>query len=151
MGKLIVILLISLIFEAVGVVLLDKGLHEIGEVQRISVAEILRLISRGFANPSILLGVFFELIFFIGLLIMLSRWDVSLVWPLTSLGFVLTTLAAVFIRHEQVSALRWSGVVLIMLGASLVGWSEKHKQLKPAEASASGRAQLSKEPPRSQR
>ena len=137
MAKLIGILIVSLILEAVGVVLLDKGLHEIGEVQKITLAEILRLIGRGATNRSILLGMAFETLFFIGLLIMLSNWDVSLVWPLTSLGFVLTTLAAIFIRHERVTPLRWSGVILIMLGASLVGWSEKHKQA-PATKSVAG-------------
>jgi len=60
-------------------------------------------------------------------LVMLKRWDVSLIWPLTSLGFVLTTLAAKYIRHENVTGLRWSGVILIMVGASLVGWSERSK------------------------
>ena len=136
MAKLIGILIVSLILEAVGVVLLDKGLHEIGEVQRLTLAEILRLIGRGATNRSILLGMAFETVFFIGLLIMLSNWDVSLVWPLTSLGFVLTTLAAIFIRHERVTPLRWSGVILIMLGASLVGWSEKHKEAAATKSAA---------------
>src|SRR5438067_934766 len=105
MAKLIGILFISLILEAVGVVFLDKGLHEIGEVQKISLAEIFRIVGRGATNRYILLGMLFETIFFVGLLIMLSNWDVSLIWPLTSLGFVLTTLAAIFIRHEYVSTL----------------------------------------------
>src|SRR2546423_12177652 len=131
MAKLIGILFISLFLEAVGVVFLDKGLHEIGEVQRISVAEILRIIARGASNRYILLGILFEAIFFVGLLIMLSNWDVSLVWLLTSLGFVLTTLAAIFIRDEKVTVLRWTGVILIMIGASLVGWSEKRKEIHP--------------------
>ena len=144
MGKLIGILFTSLIFEAVGVVFLDKGLHEIGEVQRITGQEILRLIGRGATNRYILLGVLFETVFFVALLIMLSNWDVSLVWPLTSLGFVLTTLAAIFIRHEHVSALRWTGVILIMLGASLVGWSEKHKQAPPAQPALGGEAPAEK-------
>jgi drug/metabolite transporter (DMT)-like permease len=52
-------------------------------------------------------------------------------WALGSgrfvLGGVIMILAAIFIRHERVTPLRWSGVILIMLGASLVGWSEKHK------------------------
>src|SRR5205814_5739158 len=89
---------------------------------------IARLIGRGATNVPLLLGTLFETIFFVALLIMLKRWDVSLIWPLTSLGFVLTTLAAKYIRHEDVSALRWSGVILIMLGAALVGWSEKSKE-----------------------
>ena len=50
-----------------------------------------------------------------------------LIWPLTSLGFVITALAAKFILNEQVSALRWAGVALIVIGATLVSYSEKAK------------------------
>lgn len=128
MAKLIGTLLIALTLEAVGVVFLSQGLRQIGEIQQYSVGEIARIVGRGVCNSYILLGVLFETIFFIGLLIMLKTWDVSLIWPLTSLGFVLTTLAAKYIRHENVSALRWSGVLLIMIGASLVGWSERGKE-----------------------
>jgi drug/metabolite transporter (DMT)-like permease len=52
---------------------------------------------------------------------------VSLIWPLTALGFVLTALAAKFILREEVSWLRWSGVILIVIGATLVSYSEKTK------------------------
>lgn len=127
MVKLIIVLVVALVFEAVGVVFLGQGLKEIGEAQKINVAEIARLVGRGLTNRSILLGVLMETIFFIALLIMLARWDVSLIWPLTALGFVLTTLAARFIGHEEVSSIRWSGVILIMVGAALVAWSEKVK------------------------
>src|SRR6185436_4506664 len=102
MIKLIVILIVSLLFEAVGVVLLSQGLKQIGEVERLSVGEIRRLIVQGVTNRNILVGVFFEAIFFAGLLILLAKADVSLIWPLTSMGFVLTTAAAKFIRHEEV-------------------------------------------------
>jgi len=127
MAKLIVFLLIALTLEAVGVVLLSQGLRQIGELQQVTFSEVARIVGRGLTNSSILLGILFETIFFAALLIMLKNWDVSLIWPLTSLGFVLTTLAAKYIRHEDVTALRWSGVLLIMIGASLVGWSEKSK------------------------
>ena len=137
MAKLILILLIALVFEAVGVVFLSQGLKQIGAPQKISLPEITRLISRGLGNRHILLGVLLETIFFAALLVLLANWDVSLVWPLTALGFVLTTLAARFIRHEEVSAVRWSGVILIMTGAALVAWSERMKTpppLRPAAA-----------------
>lgn len=127
MIKLIAILVVALLFEAVGVVFLSKGLKEIGEIEKVSAAEIKRLVMQGVTNRDILLGVFFEAIFFVGLLVLLAKADVSLIWPLTSLGFVLTTAAAKFIRHEDVTPLRWTGVVLIMIGAGLVGWSEKSK------------------------
>jgi drug/metabolite transporter (DMT)-like permease len=127
MAKLIVILLIALVFEAVGVVFLSAGLKEIGEPQTVTATEIGRLVRRGIVNPKILLGVLFETVFFVFLLVLLKRSDVSLIWPLTSLGFVLTALSARFILHEHVPGLRWLGVALIVVGAALVSWSEKGK------------------------
>jgi multidrug transporter EmrE-like cation transporter len=133
MTKLVLILLVGLVLEAIGVVLLSQGLHEIGEVKRISVGEISRIIGRGATNGHVLLGVAFEAAFFGVLLYLLSQRDVSLIWPLTSLGFVITAVAAKFIRHEDITALRWGGVALIVAGAMLVAWSEKEKP-KPVDS-----------------
>lgn len=127
MLKMVLILLVGLVLEAVGVVLLSQGLHEIGDLRRVSAGELARLIGRGATNRYILLGVAFEAAFFGILLYLLSQRDVSLIWPLTSLGFVITALAARFLRHEEVSALRWAGVGLIVVGAALVAWSEQTK------------------------
>jgi len=127
MTKLIAILLVGLVLEAVGVVFLSQGLHEIGEVKRISASEIGRIIVRGAVNRNILLGVLFEAMFFGVLLYLLSQRDVSLIWPLTSLGFVITALAARMLRHEHISALRWTGIAVIVIGAALVAWSEQMK------------------------
>jgi drug/metabolite transporter (DMT)-like permease len=135
MPKLIVILLAGLVLEAVGVVLLSQGLHEVGEIKRWSVSELWRIIARGATNRNMLLGIAFEAAFFCVLLYLLSQRDVSLIWPLTALGFVITALAAKFIRHEEISALRWSGVVLIVIGAMLVAWSEKHKKASGEDGS----------------
>jgi len=127
MTKILIVLMLALVVEAVGVVFLSKGLKQIGEVQTISAREIGRIVGKGATNPSILLGVALEAAFFGALLYLLSQRDVSLIWPLTSLGFVITALAAKFILNEQVSALRWAGVALIVIGASLVSYSEKAK------------------------
>ena len=125
MTKVLVVLLIALTVEAVGVVFLSKGLKQIGEAKSVTVAEVTRVIRRGLTNPSLLFGVALEAAFFGALLYLLSQRDVSLIWPLTSLGFVLTALSAKVILHEEVSALRWAGVGLIVLGATLVSYSEK--------------------------
>jgi drug/metabolite transporter (DMT)-like permease len=125
MTKLLIILLTGLLFEAVGVVYLNQGLKQVGEVQKISAAEVLRVIKSGVTNHNILLGVFLEAVFFGTLLVLMSKGNVSFIWPLTSLGFVLTTIAAKFILHEEVSWLRWCGVLLIMLGAGVITYTEK--------------------------
>jgi drug/metabolite transporter (DMT)-like permease len=134
--KFILILLIALVFEAIGVVFLSGGLKQIGEPKTINPAEITSLIMRGATNKNILLGVFFEAIFFGFLLYMLSQKDVSIVWPLTALGFVITSLAAKIFLKEEISSVRWAGICLIVLGACLVTWSGKHKEREPEEQSA---------------
>lgn len=132
MTKVLIVLILALVVEAVGVVFLSKGLKQIGQPPRITAREVGRLIVRGATNGSILLGVALEAAFFGALLYLLAQRDVSLIWPLTSLGFVITALAARFILHEQVSATRWAGVVLIVLGAALVSYSEKTRSAPPA-------------------
>ena len=132
MTKVLIVLVLALIVESVGVVFLSKGLKQIGEPAKMNVREITGVVRRGVTNSSVLLGVALEAAFFGALLYLLSHRDVSLIWPLTSLGFVLTALSAKLILHEQVSALRWAGVALIVLGAGLVSYSEKAKEREPA-------------------
>jgi uncharacterized membrane protein len=132
MTKVLIVLILALTVEAVGVVFLSKGLKQIGEVQFIGAREIGRIIGKGATNANILFGVALEAAFFGALLYLLSQRDVSLIWPLTSLGFVITAIAAKFILKEDVSAVRWAGVALIMVGAALVSYSEKNKAKPPA-------------------
>jgi drug/metabolite transporter (DMT)-like permease len=128
MFKLVLILLIGLIFESTGVVLLKKGMPRVGDFKTVSVSEVARVIKVSVTNPYILLGVFFEALFFGCLLILMSRSDISFLWPLTALSFVFATFAATIFLGEQVSSLRWAGVIIIMIGAGLITWSEKIKE-----------------------
>jgi drug/metabolite transporter (DMT)-like permease len=137
MTKLLIVLLIGLCFEAAGVVGLSKGLKEIGEVEKVTVPEVWRIFKKGITNANILFGTFLETIFFGCLLYLMSQGTVSFVWPLTALGFVLTTIAARFMLHEEVSLLRWGGVLLIVLGAGLITYSEKVLEAKPPQPAAS--------------
>ena len=128
MAKLLIILLIGLAFESTGVILLKKGMSRVGEVKAMSVSEFGRVLKAGITSPQILCGVFFEALFFGCLLILMSRSDISFLWPLTGLSFVFATVAAMWFLHEQVSAVRWLGVILIMLGAGLISYSEHQKE-----------------------
>jgi uncharacterized membrane protein len=145
MAKILVILIIAAIFESIGVAFLSGGLKEINGAKTMSVSEITRVIISGATNGKIVLGITLEAIFFGCLLYMLSQRDVSLIWPLTSLGFIFTTLAAVMFLGEKVSVIRWAGVLLIALGASLTSYSEATKEPKvtppPANSSTTLRPQ----------
>ena len=136
MIKLLLILLVGLAFESTGVVLLKKGMTHIGDMNGITAGEIFRVCKVGATNPQILLGVFFEALFFVCLLILMSKSDISFLWPLTGLSFVFATFAAIWFLNERVSAMRWMGVVLIVIGAAFISYSQhtKEKPVPPTPA-----------------
>lgn len=137
MLKLLLILLIGLAFESTGVILLKKGITHIGEMNGVTVSEVLRVVKAGATSPQILLGVFFEALFFLCLLILMAKSDISFLWPLTALSFVFATFAAMIFLGESVSPIRWVGVALIVLGAAFISYSEHVKKESPPPASIS--------------
>jgi drug/metabolite transporter (DMT)-like permease len=141
MTKIILILVIAFSFEAIGIVVLKRGLDQIGPRYTARKAtmplwhNILKLLGDWFTNKDVLLGLLLETIFFILLQYLLGARDVSFIWPLTALSFVMTTLAAQFILQERVDGWRWGGVALIVLGAAFISYGE-HNKSKSAPAPA---------------
>lgn len=131
MAKLLLILFIGLVFESTGIVLLKKGMNGLQKVKTITMSEVLRATKASVTNPHILLGVLFQALFFICLLILMSESDISFLWPLTALSFVFSTIAAILFLHEHVSPIRWVGVVFIMIGAAFISYSEHAKPKTP--------------------
>lgn len=136
MSKILLLLIAGLVCEAIGVVFLSQGLKQIGDIKVVTGAEIWRVVKAGATKRNLILGVALEAAFFLVLLGLLSRSDVSFIWPLTAIGFVLTTLAAKWVLHEEIPPLRWAGVLLIMLGAGLITWTEKAKERRRATPEA---------------
>jgi uncharacterized membrane protein len=130
MIKLLSILIIGLIFESAGVVSLKLGITQIGDMNGVSLAELVKVVKTGATNMNVLFGVFCEAVFFASLLILMAKSDISFLWPLTALSFVFATFAAMWFLHERVSSVRWAGVVFIMIGAALISYSE-HAKPKP--------------------
>jgi drug/metabolite transporter (DMT)-like permease len=140
MMKFLIVLLIGLTFESIGVVMLKKGMEKIGDVKKVSVSEVTRIVKAGATNGNILLGVLFEALFFVILLILMSQSDISLLWPLTGLSFVFATIAAIIFLNEKVSSMRWAGVALIVAGAILISYSEKRNERAKAVSAPSDSA-----------
>ncbi|HNV51213.1 MAG: hypothetical protein WBH71_07815 [Bacteroidales bacterium] len=51
---------------------------------------------------------------------LISKFEISLIVPITSVAFIYSLLAGYFIFHEQISIVRIAGVLLIILGVFLV-------------------------------
>jgi multidrug transporter EmrE-like cation transporter len=123
MTKWILLFVIGIMFESTGLVFLKKGMMTVPEVRPLTVSKALSVVKTAATNGQILLGVFCQAVFFACLLVLMTQADISFLWPLTGLGFVLATLAGIIFLHEHVSSVRWAGIILSMIGVALISVS----------------------------
>lgn len=109
-----------ILFGTVGDLILSHTMKRVGDLSVRSVGDAFRVTGRVLGSPGFLLGIACMAGAFFSLLAALSMADVSLVEPATSLSFVLNTIGAKFLLKENVDRSRWTGTLLITLGAYLL-------------------------------
>ena len=104
------------VFASVGDSMLARGMQQVGHISLRNLAELLGAI----ANPWVGGGIVLLLAFFAAYMTALSWADLTYVLPATSIGYVLLALIAKFALHEQVTAARWLGIILVTAGVGFV-------------------------------
>jgi drug/metabolite transporter (DMT)-like permease len=107
------------VFGAAGDSVLSHGMKQVGNI---SIHDLPSLIF-AVLNPYVALGILLLLAFIVLNMTALSWADLTYVLPATSMGYVLLALSARFILHEQVSLMRWLGIVLISGGVGFIAGS----------------------------
>lgn len=111
------ILLFFAIFAAVtGQLLMKTGLNQLGALTDINVAVFFRMVF----NPYVFGGIVSYGVGFIAYLFALSRLDQSFAYPMFALGYVLVPLYNWLVMHEPFSVVRLAGIVLVLVGVSLI-------------------------------
>ena len=120
--KNLLLILCSVSLAVFGQFFLKKGMLQIGEIPL------------NFGTPFFLLGkVFTDFRLFLGFslfalssvvwLVVLSRVELSLAYPMVSIGYILTIVIAWKFLGEQISSLRWFAVAVICIGVFLLSRS----------------------------
>lgn len=71
-------------------------------------------------QPWAALGVALLVLWLVSRMTLLSWADLSYVLPVTSIGYVLVALVGKLFLHEEIDAMRWAGILLIVAGVALV-------------------------------
>ncbi|MEW8955505.1 EamA family transporter [Clostridium sp.] len=108
------LLFINILLLVTGQTLWKIGLE--GNTMELSFKGIINLIF----NPYIFSGIVLYGIATIIWFYILSKGDLSLVYPLQSLCYVLAIFVAMFIFKESIPVTRWIGVIFIVIGAFFV-------------------------------
>ena len=119
--KILILIVITVIIKSFADLLFKKGLISIGidSIGQNASTLILKYLSSIFMWSGLLLYIF---TFFIWIII-LSKIELSLVYPIQAAGYVLVPVIAILFLNESVSFLRWIGVISIIIGICLLSRS----------------------------
>lgn len=103
-----------------GDVFITKGMKQLGEISTLNARRLLSIFVSAITNKYVLIGVLFMAVSYFSFLGALRIADLSLVLPATSISFVITTIGARFFLKENISAIRWAGILLVCIGVALI-------------------------------
>lgn len=117
------IFLLGITLGASGGILMKIGAAQIGHVEITSLTHLFTYLFKLFTNISSLAGIF---LYFLSAVIwsyLLTKLAISFVQPILALTYVITPLLAIIFLDERVPALRWLGIIIIIMGVTIVARS----------------------------
>lgn len=109
----------GVMLNAAAQLLLKAGVNRVGEI-KLTLATILSAGWKLAFEPHILGGLTCYVISVVVWILALSRVQVSIAYPMLSLGYVVTAVAAWWLMGESLSAIRITGIAVIIVGVYLV-------------------------------
>ncbi|NOZ06409.1 MAG: EamA family transporter [Chloroflexi bacterium] len=120
--RYIPLILAGVLLNAAAQLLLKQGMIQVGQFE-LGMANLLEIGPRVAVNPFVLLGLASYVISVGAWLVVLSRVDVSVAYPMVSLGYIVTVILGRVLFNEAVTAQRVLGVLVICVGVFLVARS----------------------------
>ncbi len=111
-----ILIFISIILGAMGQIFLKHGMAQNGGTIEISAFLNPDQITSLFTNKYILIGFLNYGVASLFWLAVLSKLDVSKAYPFLSFGYVLTALLATYYLNESMTAYRWLGISMMIIG-----------------------------------
>ncbi len=121
MFRVIIAMIIASAATATGQVLIRRGMQQIGSLETYAPLAVLAYFAQTLSNYYVVGGTIMNGIFYFLLLTVLSWTQVTVAIPFTALEYGFAALMAVTLLQEVVPPIRWLGIVLIVVGVTLVG------------------------------
>jgi bacterial/archaeal transporter family protein len=122
--KVALMVAVLVMANATGEVLIAKSMKQMGEISTLHLNELLKLGWRVLTNKFFVTGFVLMTLNFFVFLVLLSMADLSLVIPVTALGFVIKTFGAKIFLKETISRERLIGTLLVCAGVALISLPE---------------------------
>lgn len=120
-----VFLLTSIGFATAGQLLLRAGMQRVGEIADVTAADLLPLVGRVLSTWQVPTGLAFFGLSSVFWLVTLSRVELSVAYPVVSLGYVLILVFSYTVLGERPSSLTWVGATLVVVGIATIGLGQR--------------------------
>lgn len=119
------LLMVAMGLTVTGELLLKTGMNSYGELN-VSLSTLVPTAIKLFTSPFVLGGFAFVFSGALFWLAVLSRWPLSLAYPLLSISYIIGIAASVLFLKERVTLVQLCGVVVIILGVFLISGGAEH-------------------------
>ena len=123
MIQVIGMVLVPVLIGVIGQILLKKGMLIVGQFDFSALDQLLPQFIKAFLNPYVFMGFVFYFLSSLFWMVVLSKVQLSVAYPLLSLGYVFVLIASWFLFKEPITMIRWLGVLVIICGVTLVSRS----------------------------
>jgi len=117
-----ILVLISVAAMTGAQLLLKKGVLLIGQFPQ-NLGELAHYFLKASTNVYIISAVLLTLVTALAWLLALSKGELSRLYPFMALSYVLVALSSWLVFKEDITSLRWMGIMVICLGVFLVSRS----------------------------
>jgi drug/metabolite transporter (DMT)-like permease len=116
------LIMLSVVFNTAAQLALKAGISAIGTFS-FTFANIIPISLKIISSPWIIIGMAIYVGSVTVWLMVLSRAPVSMAFPMSSLAYVTSAIAAYYLLGEDLSLVRIAGIIVIMIGVFLVAKS----------------------------
>ena len=113
------LLMIAMSLTVTGELLLKNGMNRHGELN-VSLSTLVPTAVKLFSSPYVIGGFVFVFSGALFWLAVLSRWPLSLAYPLLSISYIIGIVLSVLLLKEKVTWVQVLGVLVIVVGVTLV-------------------------------
>ncbi|MDO8535809.1 MAG: EamA family transporter [Candidatus Omnitrophota bacterium] len=125
--KIFLLIVLNDLIDTVAQLLMKKGVSATG-IDCINLSNIAQFVVKSASSHFLWLGIFvFAMNFFVWIVI-LYKIDLSIAMPVGSFCYIFVPVCAMLFLRENISLVRWAGIICIVLGIHFVAQSKKPPQ-----------------------
>ena len=125
MLRVIIAMTIASAATAMGQILIRRGMQAVGALETYTPLGLVAYFAAALSNPYVIAGTVLNGVFYFLLLTTLSWTGVTIALPFSALEYAFAAMLAVTILQEQVTPLRWVGIMFVVFGIILISMSNR--------------------------